>query len=62
MDTVPVQELRKSDLGNTLRSLDERIIFPGGQLSQSNHFALQLPYVIFGLGQTPNFVDIVIDL
>ena len=28
-----------------------------GQLSQSSHFALQLPYVIFGLGQTPNFVD-----
>jgi len=29
----------------------------GGQLSQSAHFALQLPYVMFGLGQTPNFVD-----
>jgi integrin alpha FG-GAP repeat containing protein 1 len=28
-----------------------------GQLSQSAHFALQLPYVVFGLGQTPNFVD-----
>ena len=29
----------------------------GGQLSQSAHFALQLPYVMFGLGQTPNFVE-----
>lgn len=28
-----------------------------GLLSQSAHFALQLPYVIFGLGHTPNFVD-----
>uniref|UniRef100_T1J0M9 T-cell immunomodulatory protein TIP C2 domain-containing protein n=1 Tax=Strigamia maritima TaxID=126957 RepID=T1J0M9_STRMM len=27
------------------------------QLSQSAHFALQLPYTVFGLGQTPNFVD-----
>ncbi|KAG8229488.1 hypothetical protein J437_LFUL010062 [Ladona fulva] len=27
------------------------------QLSQSAHFALQLPYCIFGLGRTPNFVD-----
>jgi len=27
------------------------------QLSQSAHFALQLPYSIFGLGRTPNFVD-----
>lgn len=28
-----------------------------GQLSQSSHFALQSPYVIFGLGQTPHFVE-----
>lgn len=27
------------------------------QLSQSAHFPLQLPYTVFGLGQTPNFVD-----
>ncbi|XP_013787486.1 T-cell immunomodulatory protein-like [Limulus polyphemus] len=27
------------------------------QLSQSAHFSLQLPYVVFGLGQTPNFID-----
>ena len=27
------------------------------QLSQSAHFALQLPYTLFGLGQTPNFVE-----
>jgi len=28
-----------------------------GQLAQSSHFALQSPYVIFGLGQTPHFVE-----
>lgn len=28
-----------------------------GQLAQSSHFALQPPYVIFGLGQTPHFVE-----
>ncbi|XP_074598130.1 T-cell immunomodulatory protein [Brevipalpus obovatus] len=28
-----------------------------GQLSQSADFSLQTPYVIFGLGQMPNFVD-----
>jgi len=27
------------------------------QLSQSNYFALELPYVVFGLGKSPNFVD-----
>ena len=27
------------------------------QFSQSSYFALQLPYVIFGLGKSPNFVD-----
>jgi integrin alpha FG-GAP repeat containing protein 1 len=27
------------------------------QLSQATHFALQPPFVIFGLGQTPNFVE-----
>lgn len=27
------------------------------QLTQSSHFSLQLPFSIFGLGQTPNFVD-----
>lgn len=27
------------------------------QLSQSAYFALQCPYTVFGLGQTPNFVD-----
>ncbi|GAB6026745.1 hypothetical protein CHUAL_013251 [Chamberlinius hualienensis] len=28
-----------------------------GQLTQSAHFSLQLPYLVFGLGHTPNFVD-----
>lgn len=27
------------------------------QLPQSAHFSLNLPYTIFGLGRTPNFVD-----
>jgi hypothetical protein len=27
------------------------------QLSQSAYMPLQLPYSVFGLGQTPNFVD-----
>ncbi len=33
------------------------VCFAAGQLSQSAHFALQLPFTLFGLGQTPNFVD-----
>lgn len=28
------------------------------QLPQSAHFSLNLPYTIFGLGRTPNFVDV----
>jgi len=28
-----------------------------GQLAQTSHFSLQLPYTIFGLGMAPNFVD-----
>ena len=27
------------------------------QLTQSAYFPLQLPYMLFGLGRTPNFVD-----
>ena len=27
------------------------------QFSQTAHFALQTPYTVFGLGQTPNFID-----
>lgn len=27
------------------------------QIPQSGHFSMQLPYTIFGLGRTPNFVD-----
>ena len=30
---------------------------PGSQLSQSAYLPLQLPYSVFGLGQTPNFID-----
>lgn len=32
-------------------------IFSATQLSQSAYTPLQLPYAVFGLGQTPNFVD-----
>ena len=28
-----------------------------GQLTQSAHFSLHMPYTVFGLGSTPNFVD-----
>ncbi|ESO02178.1 hypothetical protein HELRODRAFT_154098, partial [Helobdella robusta] len=30
------------------------------QMSQTSHFSLQLPFILFGLGQTPNFVDEVV--
>lgn len=32
-------------------------IFSATQLSQSAYTPLQRPYAVFGLGQTPNFVD-----
>ena len=31
--------------------------FSASQLSQSAYLPLQLPYSVFGLGQTPNFID-----
>ena len=31
----------------------------GGQLSQSSHFSLQTPYLIFGLGSYSNYVDLI---
>lgn len=31
--------------------------FAAGQLWQSAHHSLQLPYAVFGLGRSPNFVD-----
>jgi integrin alpha FG-GAP repeat containing protein 1 len=34
-----------------------RVVSYAAQLSQSSHMALQLPYVILGLGTTPNFVE-----
>lgn len=33
------------------------VILYSCQLSQSSHMSLQLPYIIFGLGSTPNFVE-----
>lgn len=36
---------------------DSGIHFSATQLSQSAYTPLQLPYAVFGLGQTPNFVD-----
>jgi len=32
-------------------------VIEAGQLTQSAHFACQLPYVMFGLGPTPNYVE-----
>lgn len=34
-----------------------KTVIVGAQMSQSAHFALQMPYIMFGLGQTPNFVQ-----
>src|SRR5262249_21315909 len=33
------------------------LLFVASQLSQSSYMALQLPYVVIGLGTTPNFVE-----
>lgn len=38
----------------------ERQLLTAAQLSQSSYLALQLPYVVMGLGQNPNFVDEVV--
>jgi integrin alpha FG-GAP repeat containing protein 1 len=35
----------------------QRVVAYAPQLSQSAYMALQMPYVIFGLGATPNFVE-----
>lgn len=35
----------------------QKVVLYATQLSQSSHMALQLPYTIFGLGATPNFVE-----
>jgi integrin alpha FG-GAP repeat containing protein 1 len=35
----------------------QRIMIYAAQLSQSAYLALQLPYIVFGLGSTANFVD-----
>lgn len=34
-----------------------QLFLAASQLSQTAHYALQLPYTVFGLGQTPNFVE-----
>lgn len=44
---------------NTVSVNGEHQASSNTQLSQSAHLALQLPFVFFGLGQTPNFVDTV---
>jgi len=33
------------------------VVIEAGQMTQSAHFACQLPYVMFGLGPTPNYVE-----
>lgn len=35
----------------------QKVVLYATQLSQSSHMSLQLPYTIFGLGATPNFVE-----
>ncbi|XP_054719959.1 T-cell immunomodulatory protein-like [Uloborus diversus] len=42
---------------NLTKEDGERVVGCSIQMSQSAHFPLQLPYSIFGLGQTPNFID-----
>ena len=42
----------------TTKSNGELQLARSAQLSQSAHQALQLPYTIFGLGHTPNFVEV----
>ena len=32
-------------------------LFLAGQMTSSGYFSLQLPYIVFGLGKSPNFVD-----
>ena len=43
----------------TISSLNvsKKHLFSATQLPLSAHFALQLPYTLFGLGRSPNFVD-----
>ncbi|XP_785844.4 T-cell immunomodulatory protein [Strongylocentrotus purpuratus] len=41
----------------TTSSIGQPQMTGGSQLSQSAYFSLQLPYVLLGLGQNPNFVD-----
>lgn len=35
----------------------QKVVLYATQLSQSSHMSLQLPYTVFGLGATPNFVE-----
>lgn len=35
----------------------QKVVMYATQLSQSSYMSLQLPYIIFGLGPTPNFVE-----
>nr|AVP12661.1 T-cell immunomodulatory protein [Littorina littorea] len=42
----------------TTTSAGKTEIGVASQLSQSAYFSLQLPFEVFGLGQTPNFVDV----
>ncbi|KAK6186117.1 hypothetical protein SNE40_008215 [Patella caerulea] len=41
----------------TVNSNGDQQIGIASQLTQSAYFSLQLPFTVFGLGQTPNFVD-----
>lgn len=42
----------------TVKANADQQLARGAQLSQSAYQSLQLPYVLFGLGHTPNFVEV----
>ena len=42
---------------STTNTDNSKMIAQSVQLSQSTYFSLQLPYVIFGLGKSPNFIE-----
>ncbi|XP_057291374.1 T-cell immunomodulatory protein-like isoform X1 [Hydractinia symbiolongicarpus] len=48
-------------IGMTTTNTDgNRIHAKGVQISQTAYYALQLPYIVFGLGRSPNFVEEII--
>lgn len=55
---VPPPECRLEDPSNAVTLLlVPSCLHEAGQLSQSAHFSLQLPYTVLGLGRSANFLD-----